>query len=267
MTPDKPESKGEQGAGRDGSNYQAPALDKGLDILEFLSERGEALSLSELAKALERSKNQIYRMALVLERRGYLQRTADDRFAVTNRLFQLGMRNPPLRNLHDAALPLMHELAEQLGQSCHLAVTSGDDMVVVARVESPGLLGFAVRIGYRRHIVEATSGRVLFGFQGEERRARWLPSLQRSAPKGADLAGFLAACDEARAQGRAVAASSFVLGVTDIAAPVRDGAEPGPSASLTLPFLSRRDRDGDVEAAAQALSETADRIGVRLRHG
>jgi DNA-binding IclR family transcriptional regulator len=248
-------------------SYQAPALDKGLDILEFLSSQSEAYTLSDLAKALDRSKNEIYRMALVLERRGYLERTPDDRFLVTNRLFQLGMLNPPLRNLHDAAMPIMHELAETLGQSCHLAVASGDEIVAVARVESPGLLGFAVRVGYRRHVVEATSGQVLFGFQPEARRTLWLKSLKASAPGRADVAKFLKQADEARAKGYALAESSFVLGVTDIAAPVYDGVEAGPAGSLTLPFLARLDRTGDAAAAAEIVRSRAESITERLRHG
>ena len=251
----------------DGPNYQAPALEKGLDILEFLSEQVEPHGLSDLAKALDRSKQEIYRMALVLERRGYLDRTADDRFSVSNRLFQLGMRNPPLRNLHDAALPIMHELAEGLGQSCHLAVSSGDEMVVTARVESPGLLGFAVRVGYRRHIVQATSGRVLFGMQPDAVRDRWLPSLRASAPPTADVEAFLASCQRAREEGRAIAESSFVEGVTDIAAPVRDERGAGPLASLTLPFLVRRDREADVSVAANSVVQAAERIADRLHHG
>ena len=40
-------------------------------------------------------------------------------------------------------------LPRGIHQSCHLAVASGDQMVVIAMAEAPGDLGFSVRIGYR----------------------------------------------------------------------------------------------------------------------
>jgi DNA-binding IclR family transcriptional regulator len=247
--------------------YQAPALDKGIDILEYLSTaaRPTRSQTSPRRSTAPRTRSTAWPWCWSAAVTWSGRRTTVSPSPI--RLFQLGIRNPPLRNLLDAAMPLMHELAEGLEQSCHLAVTSGDDMVVVARVESPGLLGFAVRVGYRRHIVEATSGRVLFGFQPEERQARWLPSLRRSAPKGADVPAFLAACEATRREGFAMADSSFVLGVTDIATPVYDGAEAGPLASLTMPFLARRDRPGDAAVATAALTQTGLRISERLRHG
>jgi DNA-binding IclR family transcriptional regulator len=55
--------------------YQAPALAKGLDVLEFLSGQTEPYAVAELARALGRSRNEIYRMVIVLERSGYLWRT------------------------------------------------------------------------------------------------------------------------------------------------------------------------------------------------
>ena len=39
--------------------YRAPALDKGLDILELLAATEESLSQAEIAKALDRSPNEI----------------------------------------------------------------------------------------------------------------------------------------------------------------------------------------------------------------
>ena len=55
--------------------YQAPALAKGLEVLEFLSGQTEPYAVSELARALGRSRNEIYRMVVVLERSGYLWRS------------------------------------------------------------------------------------------------------------------------------------------------------------------------------------------------
>ena len=50
--------------------YRAPALDKGLDILELLSSTDESFSQAEIAKALSRTPNEIYRMLDRLVRRG-----------------------------------------------------------------------------------------------------------------------------------------------------------------------------------------------------
>lgn len=265
VKPPSGRSKGD--AMESGVNYQAPALDKGLEILEFLARQSEPHGLADLAKALGRSKNELYRMALVLERRGYLERTADDRFRLTNRLFQLGMQTPPIRNLHDAALRLMHELSQRLEQSCHLAVRSEDDIVIVARVESPGLLGFAVRVGYRRHVTDAASGSVLFGFSPEGAREAWAAELKRSAPRDVNFEGFLRNAEEACERGYAMVASSSVAAIVDIAAPIFDGVELAPVAVLTIPFLTRREEPAGAEAAAQAVVQAARLITETLTHG
>ncbi len=58
----------------DAARYSAPALEKGLDILEHLSSTRAALNLGELADALGRTRSEIFRMVAVLEARGYLDR-------------------------------------------------------------------------------------------------------------------------------------------------------------------------------------------------
>src|SRR5882757_615937 len=69
--------------------YRAPALDKGLDILELLASTEESLSQAEIAKALDRTPNEIYRMLDRLVRRHYVARTSGDRYELTLKLFAL----------------------------------------------------------------------------------------------------------------------------------------------------------------------------------
>lgn len=64
-------------------SYQAPALTKGLKVLEFLSTHPEPYAISALARALGKSRNEIYRMVIVLEKEGYLARSDTERFAIT----------------------------------------------------------------------------------------------------------------------------------------------------------------------------------------
>lgn len=253
----------EQGDERIG--YQAPALEKGLEIIEHLSGHPGACAAIEIAKAVGRSRNEIYRMLVVLERHGYLERSSDDRYRLTNKLFYLGMRTPPLRNLHDAALPLMHRLADQLMQSCHLVVVSGTDIVVIARVESPDQQGFAVRLGYRRPLHLSTSGRVLFAFQASDRQSALLDQVRPGA-EPSDLERFLVDCTRARTDGFFAGPSLYVDAVTDIGAPVYGGEE-GAIASLTMPFVSGRSARSSLLDAIPILRATANEISARMTHG
>ncbi len=248
--------------------YEAPALDKGLEIVELLAGRSEALGMAEIATALGRSRNEIYRMLMVLERRGYLQRRNDDRFELSNRLFSLAMSAPPLRNLHDAALPVMHRLADTLFQSCHLAVRSGHEIVIVARVESPDLLGFAVRVGYRRPAMLSTSGRVLFASLDREQQDDWLAEMVAEGSwSQEETDGFLADCRRIGAKGYHMGPSVFVDAITDLGVAIVDGASEGAVAALTLPFVSGRSARSTMDDALAAVRKGGDAISDTLRHG
>src|SRR5688572_10250842 len=92
--------------------YRAPALDKGLDILELLSSVDGGLTQAEISKKLGRSPNEFYRMLDRLVRRGYVTRLDGDRFSLTLKLFGLGQLHAPVRRLVSFATPIMRELAE-----------------------------------------------------------------------------------------------------------------------------------------------------------
>ncbi len=171
--------------------YRAPALEKGLDILELLARSPAPLSMAEISDGVGRSKGEIFRMLQVLEDRGYIARgSGENGYALTHRLFMLGMEQPPVKGMMEAALPVMHRLTDQIQQPCHLSVTSREEIVVVARVDAPGEIGLAVvRVGHRRPMAHSTSGVVLFAFQGEAIRARWLALLGEAEP-GLDAAAF-----------------------------------------------------------------------------
>jgi DNA-binding IclR family transcriptional regulator len=243
--------------------YQAPALAKGLEVLEFLSGQTEPYAVAELARALGRSRNEIYRMVIVLERSGYLWRTQADRFLVTRKLFDLGMRAPPQQNLLIKALPHMERLSQETFQSCHLTVASGSDIVVVARFESPDTLGFSVRIGYRRPINQSTSGRVLYAYQSETIRAAWrrMQTSRDSRDRWAQLEAEIPAI---RDRGVLKARSAYVDAVTDIAAPITIAPNHLAIGALAMPFIGGRSAKISVTQGAKATKDAAQRISKEL---
>ena len=245
--------------------YSAPALEKGLDILELLAEAATPMSTQTIAEALDRSRSEIFRMLNVLEARGFIARGgSEEGFALTPHLLELAMKNPPTRSLLDAALPAMAALAERSGQSCHLAVESGADMVVIARVESPDEVGFAVRIGHRRSLVESTSGRVLLAFQPDARRHEWLARVPATVEfAAAELERDLA---RIRRQGYRKAKSTYASGIVDLGVPVFDGQGEGAIASITIPCVQKQKMREPIAAVIEDLVLAAGEISAALAH-
>ncbi|MBN8887479.1 MAG: IclR family transcriptional regulator [Rudaea sp.] len=244
------------------TKYRAPALDKGLDILELLARTSGSLNMTEIAQGVGYSKSEIFRMLQVLETRGYLARDENDSsYTLTNRLFLLGMERPPIKDLSRAALPVMHRLADQIQNACHLVVPSQEQIVVIARVDAPSDLGFVVRVGHRRPFAHSTSGLVLFAFQSEETQERLLAMMEAGEDRF-KRKQFLANATLIREQGYANLRSEAVDAVIDLSAPIlQRGHAVG---TLTIPFVERHPVSVPIKSAIQHLRDAADEISSAL---
>jgi len=245
--------------------YRAPALDKGLDIIELLARSPRPISISEISEGVGRSRGEIFRMLQVLEERDYITRgETDASYSITPRLFRLGMEQPPLKSTVETALPIMHRLAHEVDQSCHLVVPSREQIVVIARVDPPGEIGLVVRVGHRRPLAESNSGRVLLAWQGDAIRERWL-ALVGDNPADPGHRKLTRALNQIRKQGSASMPSDIVDGVTDLSAPVlqHDHAV----CALTVPFIERRGSSSNLDATRRSLCEAAADISHALHYG
>jgi DNA-binding IclR family transcriptional regulator len=236
----------------DGDRYRAPALDKGLDILELLAEQKGGLTRAEITKLLGRNASEIYRMLERLVARQYVVRSAaGDRYSLSLKLYALAHRHPPMERLISEALPLMQRFAAQAEQSVHLAVYDRGNLLVIAQVDGPGTWGIAVRLGARVGLVDTGSGRSMLAFQTPEQRAHMLA--EHTAVKGEvtiDHDALEAACERIREAGFSQKDSQQIFGVTDLTFPLL-GSSGQAIAALTCPFLKRID-----EYVAPSLAQT-----------
>ncbi|WP_026871318.1 IclR family transcriptional regulator [Inquilinus limosus] len=241
----------------------APALEKGLDLLEALAAEPGGITQKRLAERVGRSVGEIFRMLGVLERRGYVVRDPKTgEYRLTLRLFQLGTQHPPTRRLQQAALPIMERLAASVGLACHLSMASGEHFLIVAQAEPDRPMGWTVKLGavfpLSMHLVSA---RILTAFQREPRRGEMVRIMaQRDVLPVDDV---LARLEGIAAAGFDMAPSETAPGLTDISAPVLD-----PSglavAALTLPFLPQRGDPTSPEEALAALRDAAARITEQI---
>lgn len=219
--------------------YRAPALDKGLDILELLAATAEGLSQAEIAKSLDRTPNEIYRMLDRLVRRDYVRRTAGDRYELTLKLFELAHMAPPVARLVGLATPLLRSFARDVQQAVHLVIYDRNVLVVVAQVDSPGYWNVSIRVGSRIGMVNTGSGHVFLAFSSEAERRLMLedPVTRQREVLPADLEDRLKLVRE---RGYESMASLQVAGVTNLSVPIY-GPNGTVIAALTCPYTQRLD--------------------------
>ncbi|MDP0928023.1 IclR family transcriptional regulator [Paracoccus onubensis] len=248
-------------------SYAAPALEKGLDILELISDSPQGISQQQIAKRLNRTTTEIFRMLNVLERRNYLSRDSDGSYQLTLKLFELSHRHPPTKLLLQVALPLMQKLAEDSRQSAHLVVYHQGCILVIAQVDSPEPLSFGVKLG--THFVmkpERTSALVLTAFAQSTSAAQMTKEMLQNDDSGLTAEELKQKLHGIRATGHYMNPSQTTAGVVDVSCPIF-GLNGTTVAALTVPFLSQNNITVQVEDVQHMLQNTANLIseGIGMR--
>ena len=242
--------------------YRAPALDKGLDILELLSGVDGGLTQAEIAKRLGRSPNEFYRMLDRLVRRGYVTRIDGDRYSLTLKLFGLAQLHAPVRRLVSYATPLMRELAETSRQANQLVVFDRGAAVVIAQQEAPGYWGISIRVGSHISLFDTGSGHVLLAFRSPDERAMMIAEhVSQHARSRRQPPEFFARLDQIRDRGYEMMASMQTAGVYNLSAPVL-GPDGKAIAALTVPYITLVNVPGapDITRTIELLLSTAERL-------
>ena len=247
--------------------YRAPALSKGLDILEHLAAAAEGKTQAEIAKSLGRTTPEIFRMLMVLRKRGYVHlNEEDDRYSLTTKLFEIAHRHPPVRRLTSIAGEAMQKLANRINQSMHMAILHSGKVLVIAQVDCSDNNITAVRLGAQIPLYDTSSGRVLAAWMDAES----LAGLLADAGPGTDdrQAAFVRDLPAVRATGYAQNESFTIAGVINIAAPVRDMTG-RVIAAITIPFVRRLSGTNTVsiDGAREELLSMAALISQRLGAG
>jgi DNA-binding IclR family transcriptional regulator len=251
------------------NKYQAPALDKGLDILEYLSSQSIPLSQTEIATGIERNSNEIYRMLMSLESRGYILRDEiSGKYRLTLKLYHLSHRHSPIDELRKAAQFPLEELAQSIRQSCHLSILYLDQVMVVLHAKSPEPIALSIEEGNLFPLPLTASGKVLLAYMPvNERKAVLKNNTIYKKYKEDQKEQFLNSLEQIQKDGYYIRTSDLAEGVIDISVPVGH-TENGIIACLTISRLTTLNINKGVEnkeilAAAIKCSNTIKkRVGI-----
>lgn len=123
--------------------------------------RTQPVGLSELSKRLNVPKSTVQRCLKTLSEAGWLRPAAQDagRWVITGRAFSLGSMLAAGDDLRDVALPVLSRLQEETGETVHLAVPDGDELVLVERLDSAHQLRAFLPLGTRLPLHAASNGK------------------------------------------------------------------------------------------------------------
>jgi DNA-binding IclR family transcriptional regulator len=145
---------------------KAPALEKGLKIIELLLGASEPLTLSLIATSLDYKVSEIQRMVEYLAEESFIARTAAGGYLPGSRSFDLSDRSREAILVAKAEGP-MRRYSQRFAASVHLGVLVETSLHVVFGVDG----GVMVRVSVKPGLYEASdtvSGRLLLAYRRPE---------------------------------------------------------------------------------------------------
>ena len=112
------------------------ALDRALDVLGALA-GSEGMTLSELATRLDQSVATVYRVLTTLERRAFVEMSADrQEWYVGAEAYRLGSAFLRRTNVVERSRPIMRALMQETGETSNLGIEKTGNVLFISQVET-----------------------------------------------------------------------------------------------------------------------------------
>ncbi|RLV47893.1 IclR family transcriptional regulator [Nocardioides mangrovicus] len=247
---------------------QVPAATRTLRVLRFLAGQPDPVPLERIARAVGLPRSTAYHLVTAMIEEGFVVHLEDEhRYGLGVAAFEVGSgyaRQAPLQRI--ARRPLA-ELVDALGQSAHLAVLHGRDVLYVVEERSPGRPPLVTDVGVRLPAQLTASGRAILAALPAAQVRALFPDRDAFVDRhglGPRTPGALRTLlAETRQRGYAVEDGEVTPGFASVAAVVLDH-NGLPAASVAVTYA---DASVDVGRVVPLVRRTADRLGTRLGGG
>lgn len=248
---------------------KVPAADHTLRILTYLASQRGPVPATTIATALELPRSSVYHLLTVMQAQGFVVHLPEDRrYGLGVAAFELSSgfsRQQPLTRL---GRPLVASLVDHLGESGHLAVLHGRDVVYLVEERAPRRPSLVSDVGVRlpAHLT-ATGRAMLAALPPAQLRAiypdRAAFSVRHPAAAEGDwrYSKLKAVLAEVRSSGCAREDGEVSEGLASIGAVVLDHVG-WPAAAIAVTYESANGRDDEIVPAVQAAAAT---LGQRIR--
>ena len=199
---------------------------RALSILDCLGESKDMLGITELGRALGLHKSTVYRLVSTLTQYGYVEQDREtDKYRLGMRLIGLGTSVLDQIDLREVSRPYLQELMEITGETIHLGVLEGNQVMYLDKIDSKQVLTMKSRIGAKVPVHCTALGKVLTASLPRERfdqvmaSCEWVRYTHNTITNMGEFGEHLA---RVREQGYAMDDEEHEVGIRCIAAPIRD---------------------------------------------
>ncbi|MDH6238325.1 IclR family transcriptional regulator [Cryobacterium sp. CG_9.6] len=248
---------------------KVPAADSTLRILSHLAAQRGPVAASAIATALDLPRSTVYQLLAVLAERGFVLHLPEERrYGLGVAAFELSSgfsRQQPLSHL---GRPLIAQLVDRLGESAHLVVLHGRDVIYLVEERAPRRPSLVSDVGVRLPSHLTASGRAMLAALPAPQLRALFPNAAAFSTRhgqGPRTSGELRRLlEQVRTRGFAEEDGEITPGIASVAVVVRDHAG-WPAAAIAVTF-ARLDVAADAwPALAAQLAGTAAELSRRIR--
>ncbi|GAA4994432.1 IclR family transcriptional regulator [Yinghuangia aomiensis] len=247
-----------------------PAVTRAFDILERFLDHDGPLSAPEIVRQTGLPRTTVHELLATLVARRYLVQESTGGYRLGVRLYQLGSRYADQLDLASEGQQAARRVAEACGETVHVAVLEGADVIYIAKVDSTHAVRMVSAAGRRLPAHCTAVGKMLLAALPDEELRALVPEdapLAALTPQSiTEPAALYAALDDIRAEDRAFEDRESNLDVSCVAAPVRDETGKAVAAlSISVPTIRWNDerRTELVRLATEGAAELSARLGHR----
>lgn len=246
------------------------SVDRALSILQVIARHGE-LTLTEVAGEIGVHKSTAFRLVAALEARDLVEQDNDrGKYRLGLGLLRLAGATTARLDVVQEARPLAQLLAQETGETVNIAVLNDGAALYLDQVSGSSSVQSHNWVGQRIPLHATSNGKTLLAGLPEDRaRSEAGPRLSAYTPKTVtDFKTLLPQLRRISADGYAVVADELEIGLTAVAAPLRN-AHGDVVASLSVSGPTFRFDEAAVDDAMRhvvaAAAEISSRLGWRQR--
>jgi DNA-binding IclR family transcriptional regulator len=245
---------------------QVPAATKAMRVLKFLASQPDPVPLDRIMRACELPRSTAYHLVNAMIEEGFVTHIAEERrFCLGVAAFEVGSgfsRQEPLQRL---ARRHLAGLVDRVGQSAHLAVPHGRDVLYVVEERAPGRPPLVTEVGVRLPAHLTASGRAILAALPTAQVRALYPDreafVQRHGSGPSSLSALRTILAETRQRGLATEHGEITPGFASLAAAVLDHNDM-PIAGVAVTFDAGS--EVDVNRIAAAVRATAAALSRRV---